>query len=325
MRQQYSRAMQTVFHGIRYKSRAEARWAVFFWTLGIPYEYEPEGFVLGEEKFTYLPDFYLPEQDCFIEVKPIGKGKTSTLDYPRPNDEDVLKAGLLNECWGKDVFLFYERPDPEAAEGVMQSRGAIAWTDRTRKQDMAKKRIPYSYVEEYKRGQREFLPFDYGYYWTQCPNRFCKTSEYGVTKDGRADFLPCNCYVDHYRKILELCSDGLSADEMKLMWHWMTDRYATPLLRKAYANAAGAWFDGGKAWEGHPRFKVPITANISYPFTPEKWKLLVEMHDLINANAQPNDPERLDHFHTELTQSMQKINWEYVRGVKEVLRYSVAL
>ncbi|MGZ4929118.1 MAG: hypothetical protein ACXV76_12740 [Halobacteriota archaeon] len=316
MMQEYSRAMPTVFHGNRYKSRTEAKWAVFFWTLEIPFEYEPEGFKFDLEKEKYLPDFYLREQDCFIEVKSIGKGKTPTLDYPRLKDNDVQKAGLLNEYWEKDVFLFYEIPDPEAAEGIKQSSGAIAWTDKTRTQDMTEKRIPRSYVEEYEREDSEFLPFDYGYYWTQCPNAFCQTSGFGITKDGRADLLPCNCFIDHYLKMVEFCSDWLNADEMKLVWHWMTNRYATPSLQKAYNNAASAWFDGGKAWEGHSRFELPITAIIDYPFAPDKWKLLVEMFSFIEANKHyPDDIERLEQFHADLAQSMQKIDLNNVRGV----------
>jgi len=48
----------------------EARWAVFFDTLGIRYRYEPEGFDLNG--VWYLPDFYLPTEQpaSWAEVKP---------------------------------------------------------------------------------------------------------------------------------------------------------------------------------------------------------------------------------------------------------------
>jgi hypothetical protein len=36
--------------------------------MGIEYQYEPEGFDLGDGIF-YLPDFYLPKTDTWIEVK----------------------------------------------------------------------------------------------------------------------------------------------------------------------------------------------------------------------------------------------------------------
>ena len=48
--------IETVYNGYRFRSRLEARWAVFFDALGVKYEYEPEGFDLGDGLY-YLPDF----------------------------------------------------------------------------------------------------------------------------------------------------------------------------------------------------------------------------------------------------------------------------
>lgn len=50
--------IETVYKGYRFRSRLEARWAVFFDTLGIRYEYEPQGFQLPDGTW-YLPDFCL--------------------------------------------------------------------------------------------------------------------------------------------------------------------------------------------------------------------------------------------------------------------------
>lgn len=63
------RAIETYYNGYRFRSRLEARWAVFFDTMGIEYEYEPEGFSLYNGEY-YLPDFYLPWYRCYVEVKP---------------------------------------------------------------------------------------------------------------------------------------------------------------------------------------------------------------------------------------------------------------
>ncbi len=60
--------IQTSYKGCKFRSRLEARWAVFFDSLGIIWEYEKEGFVLSTGD-TYLPDFWLPQLDCFFEVK----------------------------------------------------------------------------------------------------------------------------------------------------------------------------------------------------------------------------------------------------------------
>lgn len=62
-------AIETRYHGCRFRSRLEARWAVFFDALDIRWQYEPEGFIGIYEK-PYLPDFYLSESGKWIEVKP---------------------------------------------------------------------------------------------------------------------------------------------------------------------------------------------------------------------------------------------------------------
>jgi hypothetical protein len=65
------KAIETHYRGFRFRSRLEARWAVFFDRLGIRWEYEPEGYVVDGR--PYLPDFrlFLPDdQVVFAEVKP---------------------------------------------------------------------------------------------------------------------------------------------------------------------------------------------------------------------------------------------------------------
>lgn len=59
--------IETVYNGYRFRSRLEARWAVFFDALGVEYEYEPEGFSDGKNK--YLPDFYFCKYKTYVEVK----------------------------------------------------------------------------------------------------------------------------------------------------------------------------------------------------------------------------------------------------------------
>jgi hypothetical protein len=62
------KAIETQYKGYRFRSRLEARWAVFFDALGVEWEYEKEGFDLGEAGY-YLPDFWLPVQKVWVEVK----------------------------------------------------------------------------------------------------------------------------------------------------------------------------------------------------------------------------------------------------------------
>lgn len=75
--------IETNYNGYRFRSRLEARWAVFFDAMHIRYEYEPEGFILSNGQ-AYLPDFYLPLLDIYVEVKPASSNFIS-----HPNDEEV--------------------------------------------------------------------------------------------------------------------------------------------------------------------------------------------------------------------------------------------
>ena len=68
------KAIETEYKGYRFRSRLEARWAVFFDACGVRWEYEPEGFDLGGGMY-YLPDFLLHDVDgrvggdLYVEVK----------------------------------------------------------------------------------------------------------------------------------------------------------------------------------------------------------------------------------------------------------------
>lgn len=61
------KAIETEYAGCRFRSRLEARWAVFFDHLQIEWEYEPQGY--ESESGRYLPDFWLPELHTWVEVK----------------------------------------------------------------------------------------------------------------------------------------------------------------------------------------------------------------------------------------------------------------
>lgn len=60
--------IETIYRGYRFRSRLEARWAVFFDASGIKWSYENEGYKVNGR--GYLPDFWLPELEAFVETKP---------------------------------------------------------------------------------------------------------------------------------------------------------------------------------------------------------------------------------------------------------------
>lgn len=65
------KAIETKYAGCRFRSRLEARWAVVFDHLGLEWQYEPEGFERPgpEGVIRYLPDFYLPATETWVEIK----------------------------------------------------------------------------------------------------------------------------------------------------------------------------------------------------------------------------------------------------------------
>lgn len=64
----YANPIETFYNGYHFRSRLEARWAVFFEAVGLPYEYEKEGFAM-EDGTKYLPDFWLPSLKMWVEIK----------------------------------------------------------------------------------------------------------------------------------------------------------------------------------------------------------------------------------------------------------------
>jgi len=99
------KAIETRYKGYRFRSRLEARWAVFFDNLGIAWEYEREGFEF-DDGTRYLPDFWLPRSELWVEVK----GKLL-------HDDEWHKADLLLAGSGYPVLVVSKlEPLPRAFE-----------------------------------------------------------------------------------------------------------------------------------------------------------------------------------------------------------------
>lgn len=63
------RSRTTKYRKVVFRSELEARWAVFFDLAHLPWLYEPRGFEFQDES-SYIPDFFLPGQRCYVEIKP---------------------------------------------------------------------------------------------------------------------------------------------------------------------------------------------------------------------------------------------------------------
>lgn len=127
------KAIETYYNGYRFRSRLEARWAVFFDALDVEYEYEPEGFYLSSGKL-YLPDFKVkcwgtrgttsgPPEDLWIEVK----GKMT------PEDADKIREFALSN----PILIVHKIPE----HGASYSWSKLSAGDRMNNIDI----YPFNY------------------------------------------------------------------------------------------------------------------------------------------------------------------------------------
>lgn len=113
-------AIETRYKGYRFRSRLEARWAVFFDHLGIEWEYEPQGYVLSDGS-TYLPDFWLPKFDrgMYVEVKPNGGDFSKAMQFARELKVKLWMAeGRPGENFAQVYDASWGNPDPWTVEGL---------------------------------------------------------------------------------------------------------------------------------------------------------------------------------------------------------------
>lgn len=147
--------LETHYAGFRFRSRMEARWAVFMDALSIPYQYEPEAYQTKAGK--YLPDFYIPHIDMFMEVK-----------SPEAGERDYNKIRGLTRITGKSVAVVCSPPSiPSFGGGVSEFT------------------IFGTFLYEGRIEDGEDLPF----FWCECPH--CRRVE--LQFDGRADRINCDC------------------------------------------------------------------------------------------------------------------------------------
>jgi hypothetical protein len=101
--------IETVYRGCRFRSRLEARWAVVLDACGIQWEYEAEGYDL--DGVWYLPDFWLPADRTFLEIKPKLEGPG---DYHSQVGPALSRLATGSGC---EVFLIIGSPETELTSG----------------------------------------------------------------------------------------------------------------------------------------------------------------------------------------------------------------
>lgn len=91
--------LETVYRGYRFRSRLEARWAVFLDTLKIHFDYECESFwVCGS---SYLPDFWVGRWGAWIEIK----------GDPVERTRAALRCEQLARLTERPALLLYGAPN----------------------------------------------------------------------------------------------------------------------------------------------------------------------------------------------------------------------
>jgi len=157
------KVLPTYHGGVLFRSRLEARWAVFFDAMCIPWVYEQEGFDLGNDG-PYLPDFWLPHIEAFWEVK----GAT-------PTEQEERLAARLATTTGKMVYIAFG-PIGLAQQWDGECKDCSCRVDN----DSARAHFPGT-------------GGDSPYLWCQCP--VCKKT--GLNFDARAARLGCGHVPDN--------------------------------------------------------------------------------------------------------------------------------
>lgn len=101
-------AIETDYKGYRFRSRLEARWAVFFDGIRWPWSYEAKVFswIDGEESIQYLPDFA-------IGRRPRPSNLTGTVDSVDASREAMEHAREIQEARKRGVVRPWGADDSE--------------------------------------------------------------------------------------------------------------------------------------------------------------------------------------------------------------------
>lgn len=86
------------YGGYAMRSHSETRWASMMDYLGVRWLYEKQ--IYRTRHGGYLPDFYLPDADIFIEVK-----------GPEPTEDEIEKALDVESETGSPVIFAYGKPE----------------------------------------------------------------------------------------------------------------------------------------------------------------------------------------------------------------------
>ncbi len=109
------KAIETSYKGYRFRSRLEARWAVFFDALGVTWEYEKEGFHFDGKR--YLSDFWLPDLSLWVEIK--GELADGELELLRSfREEQTWPVACIVGSPGNETIHFFAHDATDSSGGT---------------------------------------------------------------------------------------------------------------------------------------------------------------------------------------------------------------
>lgn len=148
--------IETEYNGYRFRSRLEARWAVFFDAIHMEYVYEPEGFELSKGE-RYLPDFYLPSIDYYVEVKGFNEHIV----------DDIIKVEQFVREKHTAVIILSNVPYKKGADGLYWFR-CYSYTAKNRRRNHVDAYV--AFFDEFGLEDDAPMARTVKYYAEYCPN-----------------------------------------------------------------------------------------------------------------------------------------------------------
>ena len=111
----YPAGIETTYKGTTFRSRLEARWAMFFDCVEWDWEYEPF------DANGYIPDFVLlGDRPVLVEVKPAASQRELELHVPR------LERALTGH-WAQDILIVGVKPYDIVRTDCWRDQPCIGW------------------------------------------------------------------------------------------------------------------------------------------------------------------------------------------------------
>ena len=182
--------IETKYKGYRFRSKLEARWAVFYDSLGLKWEYEKEGFDINGK--WYLPDFLvtlpltlrMDDKNYYTQgnAVPITKNKPALTEEvwieikgKRPSKEEEYLLQEVCKGTNKAGFIFYYNI-PFLLE--RERRGIGEYVEREFEVDTDSAITLYPYPDN-----DNGIGWDNNFRWCECPECGKPTIQF----EGRGD------------------------------------------------------------------------------------------------------------------------------------------